>query len=248
MLTRQAIGFWRGFTAPFGAAANLLGKPSAWPLALVPPLVFLLLELVFVGFAWKYLLPLTRSKLSNVDSLPAWGQSVASWGVVGVALVLGWFMGLALAPVLSAPALERLVGITEAELGAPERPPLGFLAELFCGLRATLLGLVLSVPVVLALTLLEVVVPPVAVVATPLKILVGALGVSWGLFDYPLTLRGIRARERFAFMTRHWSVVLGFGLAFTALFLVPCFGLLMLPVGVIAATRLFWEIQRAAAQ
>lgn len=239
------IGFWRGFTAPLGAALKLLATPRAWPSALVPPLVFVLLELAFAGLAWKFLLPLARRELSQTELLPAWGQSIASWGVVGVAVVLGWFVGLALAPVLSAPALERLVGLTEAELGAPPRPPLGFFSELFCGLRATLLGLVLSVPVVLALTLLEAVAPPLAVVATPLKVVVGALGVAWGLFDYPLTLRGIRAGERLAFMRRHWAVVLGFGLSFTGLFLVPCFGLLMLPVGVIAATRLFWEIQSA---
>lgn len=246
MVTRQALGFWRGFTAPFGAAANLLATPRAWPFALVPPFVFVLLELAFAAFAWKVLLPVARSKLAHVE-LPEWGQSAASWGALGVALVLGWFVGMALAPVLSAPALERLVAITEAELGAPERAPLGFFAELFCGLRATLLGLVLVVPMVLLLTLLELVVPPVAVVTTPLKVLVGALGVSWGLFDYPLTLRGVGARERFGFMMRHWSVVVGFGLAFTALFLVPCLGLLMLSVGVIAATRLFWEIQRSSA-
>jgi uncharacterized protein involved in cysteine biosynthesis len=93
--------------------------------------------------------------------------------------------------------------------------------------------------------LLELFVPPLAVVITPLKLLLGALGVAWGLFDYPLTLRGIGARQRFAFMKRHFTVVLGFGSAFSLLFWLPCVGLLMLPVGVAAATRLYWEIERA---
>jgi uncharacterized protein involved in cysteine biosynthesis len=99
-------------------------------------------------------------------------------------------------------------------------------------------------PVVLALSLLELLFPPLAIVVTPLKLLLGALGVAWGLFDYPLTLRGMRARERFAFMTKHLTVVLGFGVAFSGLFLVPCFGTLMLPAGVVAATQLYWTIQR----
>jgi uncharacterized protein involved in cysteine biosynthesis len=151
-----------------------------------------------------------------------------------------------LAPAFSAPALERLVGLVEDELGAPARAPLGFFAELGCGLRSMLFSLSLTLPLVLGLTLLEMLLPPVAVVATPLKLLLGALGVAWGLFDYPLTLRGVRARERFSFLVQHFSVVLGFGIAFTLVFWLPCFGILMLPVGVIAATRLYWRIRGAA--
>ena len=80
---------------------------------------------------------------------------------------------------------------------------------------------------------------------SPLKLLLGALGVAWGLFDYPLTLRGIGARQRLRFMSQHFAVVLGFGSAFSLVFWLPCFGLLMLPVGVAAATQLYWEIERA---
>ena len=65
------------------------------------------------------------------------------------------------------------------------------------------------------------------------------------LFDYPLTLRGIGSRERFRFMSRHFSVVLGFGCAFSLVFWLPCLGILMLPVGAAAATQLYWEIERA---
>jgi hypothetical protein len=37
--------------------------------------------------------------------------------------------------------------------------------------------------------------------------------------------------------------VIGFGTAFALLFWLPCCGIVMLPVGVAAATRLVWEIQ-----
>ena len=33
---QQALGFWRGFGALFGAGRSLLGMPAAWPYALVP--------------------------------------------------------------------------------------------------------------------------------------------------------------------------------------------------------------------
>ena len=136
------------------------------------------------------------------------------------------------------------MGIVEQAERAPERAPLGFLAEFSCGLRSMLLGSAVTLPIVIGLTVLELIFAPVAVVATPLKLIIGALGVAWGLFDYPLTLRGVSGRERLAFMKRHASLVLGFGTAFALLFWLPCCGTLMLPVGVVAATRLLWEIER----
>jgi uncharacterized protein involved in cysteine biosynthesis len=244
-MTGRAIGFWRGFTAPFGALASLLGTPSAWPFMLVPSLVFLLLEATFVALAWEFLKPWVSASLAGSGELAHVGGTVAAWASVLLSAALGWLLSAFLAPTLSAPALERIVGIVETDLTAPSRAPLGFFAEFGCGVRSLLLSSALTLPVVIGLTLLELVAPPLAVVVTPLKLLLGALGVAWGLFDYPLTLRGVGARERFAFMGRHFPVVLGFGAAFSLVFWLPCFGILMLPVGVAAATRLYWAIQRA---
>lgn len=245
MASLQVIGFWRGFVVPFGAARRLLGLPKAWPWLLVPALVFLLLEAAFIGVAWVYLKPWASLRLASVSWLPGALAVGASWVVAALAVVLGWLLAVFLAPVLSAPALERVVAITEAELQAPPRAPLGFFAEFWCGARALLSSLALTLPLVLGLSLVELLLPPLAVVITPLKLLLGALGVAWGLFDYPLTLRGIGARERFRFMSRHFAVVLGFGAAFSLVFWLPCFGILMLPVGAAAATQLYWEIERA---
>lgn len=241
----RAIGFWRGFTAPFGALASLAGMPAAWPFVVVPALVFTLLEATFVLLAWKFLKPWVGEHLASSGSLGHTGGMVAAWLSVLLSAALGWLLSAFLAPTLSSPALERVVGLVETSLAAPARAPLGFFAEFGCGVRSLLLSSALTLPVVIGLTLLEMVAPPLAVVVTPLKLLLGALGVAWGLFDYPLTLRGVGARERFAFMKRHFAVVLGFGAAFSLVFWLPCFGILMLPVGVAAATRLYWAIQRA---
>ncbi len=246
MSDQHAIGFWRGFVAPFAAARQLLGMPRAWPFALVPAAVFVLLEVAFVAASWRFLKPWVNGELAGGGALQHVGATALSWVSVVLAAALGWLMSAFLAPTFSAPALERIIGIAEADLQAPARAPLGFLAEFWCGARSLLLSLAVTLPVVIALTLLEIVAPPTVVVATPLKLLVGALGVAWGLFDYPLTLRGIGARQRLRFMRRHFAVVLGFGAAFSLVFWLPCLGIVMLPVGVVAATRLYWEIQRVA--
>jgi len=240
-----AIGFWRGFVAPFGALRQLIGSPRAWPLMLVPALVFGLLEALVVAASWHFLKPWVSGWLAGDGTLRQVGATAASWLAVAMAALIGWLLAGFLAPVVSAPALEGIVSITETELGVPARAPLGFVAEFWCGFRSLLMSTAVTLPLVVALTLLEMVVPPAAVVATPLKLLLAALGLAWGLFDYPLTLRGIGARERFAFMRRHFSVVLGFGAAFSLVFWLPCCGLVMLPVGVAAATRLYWAIERA---
>jgi uncharacterized protein involved in cysteine biosynthesis len=242
----QALGFWRGFSTFFGALRSLLRLPSAWPYACVPVVVFVLLETIFVYLALQYVQPWLDARLAFGENWFARAvAALGSWLGTAVAAVLGWLVSLVLAPPLSAPALERIVAITERDLGLPERAPLGFLAEFWCGLRSTLLSSAVTVPLIVALTLIELVAPPAAVLTTPLKLLIGALGVAWTLFDYPLTLRGVRARERIALMRQHASLVLGFGTAFALVAYVACCNVAMLPVGVIAATQLLFQIERA---
>jgi uncharacterized protein involved in cysteine biosynthesis len=242
---QHAIGFWRGFSAPFGALKSLLSMPKAWPYALVPMLVFLLLEATFVATSWYWLKPWVSEQIPGTGTVSELGATAAGWGALILSAAVGWLFAAFFAPTLSAPALERIVALVESEIGAPSRAELGLLGEFWCGLRSLFVGAAITLPVVLGLTLLELLVPPAAVVATPLKLLIGAFGIAWGLFDYPLTLRGIGARQRLAFMKAHAGPVMGFGAAFALVFWLPCCGLSMLPVGVIAATRLYWEIQRA---
>jgi uncharacterized protein involved in cysteine biosynthesis len=241
------IGFRHGFAAIFSGARCLMRLPGTWPYALVPALSFALLEAGFVGAAWQLFKPGAIARASTAAALSAYAGT-AAWLEFGVTALAGWLLAALLAPTLSSPALERIVTLVERDLGVPERAPLGFFAEFWCGVRSLLLSSALTLPALIGLSLLELVAPPLAVVATPLKLLLGALGVAWGLFDYPLTLRGVGARQRFAFMRRHASVVLGFGAAFSLAFWLPCCGILLLPVGVAAATTLCWRLERAAAE
>jgi CysZ protein len=84
--------------------------------------------------------------------------------------------------------------------------------------------------------------PPAIVVTLPLKLLVAAFSLSWNLLDYPLTLRGVRMRDRLRLFRAHKRTTLSFGVGFAVLFWLPCFQVVMLPVGVVAATRLVWQL------
>lgn len=223
----------------------MLALPSAWPYAVVPAIVFTLLEATFVYLAYRYVQPWVLELFPAGSTTWTVLGTLTSWVAVGASALFGWILALVFTPPLSAPALERIVDIVERDIGAPERAPLGMLAEFWCGLRSTLLSSALTLPLILGLTVLELVLAPLVVITTPLKLLLAALGISWSMFDYPLTLRGIGSRQRFQLMKRHLSVVLGFGTAFALVFWLPCCSIVMLPVGVVAATQLLWQIERS---
>lgn len=223
----------------------LYRDPGLWPLALVPTLIFLVIAALgfTAGALWVTPQVITALGLGAPES---WLGKIG-YGVVAVvswlaSAVVGWFAAFALTPPLSSPALEKLVTEQETALGVPGRSPLGFFSELWCGLRAQVFAIAFATPLLLALWVLDWVFPPAAVLTWPLRVLVIALALAWNLFDYPLTLRGVQANDRIGFLLDHLPGVLGFGVAFAALFWIPCFGILMLPVGAVAATRLVWEL------
>ena len=103
----------------------------------------------------------------------------------------------------------------------------------------------LAGPLLAVLWVVDLILPLVAVVTLPLECVVVSAALAWNLFDYPLTLRGMRMRDRLALLNQHWRPTLGFGLTFSVLFWIPCFGVVLLPVGVVAATDLVWAILRS---
>ncbi len=166
---------------------------------------------------------------------------------VGTVLVatLGALLALSLAPTLAAPALERLVTLTEEEIGAPPRAPLGFVREIVLGLRASFIGFCLFAPV-LALLFLSELIFPVSVVATvPIRFAVAALWLAYTMFDYPQSLRGFPIRARLRLLRRSLAPTIGYGLTCSLLFWTACAIPLLLPVGVIAATQLFWRVAQS---
>jgi len=221
------------------ALVELSASPALWPRALVPTLVFAAAFGAASALAWLVARPWLVEHLPRASSeLGRFGVGAAGLGFALVLSVGGWFVALALAPPLSAPALEGLVTEIERRLDAPPRAPLGFFAEVGCGFRALCGAALVAVPAFGLLWLVQFSVPPAAVVTVPLAALLSALLVAWGLVDYPLTLRGVGFRERLRLVQRNFACVLGFGAAFALVFWLPCCGVVLLPVGAIAATRL----------
>jgi uncharacterized protein involved in cysteine biosynthesis len=179
---------------------------------------------------------------NEVHSLTDAASLALAWLASALAALMGLLLALLVVPQLAAPALEGLVALRERALGVGARPERGLWFTVSCGVRAQALGLALFGPVLVVAWVLNLMLPAATAVITPLTWLCTMGIVAWNLFDYPLTLRGIGARRRLVFLKRHLATCLGFGAAFALLFWVPCFGVLMLPIGVVAATEVVWSL------
>ncbi len=236
-------GFRVGFGSVFRAAGFLFRAHRLWPISLVPGAILFALVTAFALLAVLLLRPAVTTWL-NPEGGPyaALGAGLAGWLVAILAGALGALLALAITPPLSAPALEHIVSARERSLGVPDRQPIGLFAEMAFGLKAQLFAAGFAVPTLAVLWAIDLLFPPAAIVTVPLKLVVVSAALSWNLLDYPLTLRGVRLRDRLRLMAAHKAAILGFGLAFAALFWLPCFQVLMLPVGVAAAAELMWTI------
>lgn len=215
-----------------------------WPAAATPVLVLLGLLIPLVWWSIGSFGPWLSASLFGETS--TWYEEGARvlvrWLSSVLAALLGFWLALLLAPVLSAPALEHLVRARESELGAGSRPRHSLWFELRCGLEAQLGGLLLAAPLWLLYWLVGLALPGAALLLLPLQALPLALGLAWNLLDYPLTLRGIRVRKRWTLLRQSPGPVLGFGFALAALTLIPGAALLLLPAGVVGATELIWRL------
>jgi uncharacterized protein involved in cysteine biosynthesis len=230
----------------FGGLLWLLRHPRTWWLAAVPVAVLVLLGTIAAYLAFVVLRPELAAALPRTESW-YWSLAVSVAATAGAVLaaVLGLLLAYALTPPLSAPALEGLVERVEAEVQAPPRRSVGWLAQTWCGLRASLTALMVTGPLLVVASLVELLVPFAVVVTLPIQLFSAALFSAFSMLDYPLTLRGVRIRKRFAFMASAAGPVLGFGAACVVLFAIPCGAIVLLPVGVVAGTRLLWSVLTA---
>jgi CysZ protein len=239
-----ALGFGTGVRALFRGWSFLLRTPSSWPYASVPTLVLMSLLTLVAWVSARWVFPAFTSHVPQASN----SLSHALWlGASGLAtllvFVLGVVLALALASPLSGPALEKLVRLEERALGVPARSDMSFWAEIWCGFRAQIFVLIWIVPVLCLLWLVELLLPVAAVATLPLKLVVTSFALAWNLLDYPLTLRGVRMRERFLLFKRFKMACLGFGATFALLFWIPCgCQIVLLPVGALAATDLIWRL------
>lgn len=236
-----ARGVLRGLAATLSGVRFVVFRPRSWPKAAIPAAVASTLFLLGSGgLAWAA----WSATASQREGVPGYILSVA---LVLVSLAVAAVLALSLAQPLSGFALEAISRDREVTMGGLARTEDGTAWTVaWRSLRVTTAGLVVSLPVLVALALLSALVPVVAVVTVPLKFVVSALLVAWDLLDYPFALRGMGVRQRLAWMRGNLGAVLLFGASTGALLLVPVLGLFMLPCGVAAATELVVRVERGA--
>lgn len=244
-LDREPPGFWAGTGALFSGLKFVTSRPSVWPLALVPAVFFVVITVAIgalgAGFLPKWITPMLGPWAHKAHG--ALGILVKVL-VVALSIVIGAVVGFLLAQPLSGPALEKIVRKVEASLGAPTWPETTLLSDIWRSLEGLLLTTALTVPVLAVLFAIEIVFPPAAIVTMPLKLGVTALMLAWDLCDYPLSIRGMPIRARFALLRRNAAAVMGFGLGLALLALIPCALFVVLPVGAAGATRLVVRLER----
>jgi CysZ protein len=239
-MSERRVGFADGVRSLGQGFSFIVARRSTWALAAVPALIFVLLALGLVWFSVAHVGP-WLGQLVVPEAESAIGAGVKTgvrWLGAALAAYFGLLVAALLTPPFSAPALEALVRRQEHALGLPARPSLGIWRELVTGFSAQLFALGVTLPLLALLWLTALLVPALSPFLLALKALLVAWAVAWNLFDYPLTLRGFPAPERMKLVRQHVRATFGFGLAFAALFWIPCAGILLLPVGVVAAARL----------
>jgi CysZ protein len=237
-------GFLDGTRALFSGLGFLARTPAMWPLAMVPLVIASAATAALGSGAAALIFPWIAAKLGAHAWLVIFAKVLA-----GVLLaIVAALAGLAVAQPLSGPALNRIVRRVEADMGAPEWPPTGFVADVGRALSSILVGYAFGLPLLAVLALVSFFVPPASVITFPLKLVVLALLLSWDFLDYPLSARGTPVRARVALVVRHARTMIGFGFGLALLSLIPCAGLLALPIGVAGAARLTRQIEQWEAE
>jgi CysZ protein len=229
-----------GFFSVFRAVRFLVRTKKAWPFAVVPAALLVATSLIGTFLAVHFIAPaLVARGLPYAESM--FGRiGVAVLRVVAnvVAGVGGAFVASWCASPIAGAALERIISLREKELGLPEREPVPFLTGIACGLRAQLLAFAVGGPILTVLSVLTLAFPPLAVVTFPLQFATLLALLVWELLDYPLSMRGMRLRDRLTLLRRQAPAAIGFGAGIALLFAIPFGAIVLLPVAVAAATEL----------
>jgi CysZ protein len=232
------LGLFDGFGAFFGGIGFVLATPSVWPFAAVPAGMAVLLGCGLTGLGFWGASRFSDALIADSGTFSTLGQWLLTI-VLGVALmVVSVLLALALAQPLSGWALEAISRRQERALTGRVGPEPGLLEAMWLAARYSLFTATVGGMATVLLFAIAFVFPPAAVVTVPLKFLVVALLVAWNLIDYPLGLRGLGVRQRLRWVLQRQAPVVGFGLAWATVLLIPGIALLVLPMGVAGATRL----------
>ena len=230
-LRRLAAGAWH-VLAGFGFLAR---RPALWPLALLPAAIAivclgggLLLAVYSVGWLENYFIP------SN-DRLSVWSFLLTITMYIGT-IAAGLVLGLAVALLLSAPALEALSARVDAMVrgGVVDRSR-GWRWEMAQAFRGAFYFL-LAAPGVFLLSIIPMIGPPLA-------LLWGSYALALQQTDAALGRRGLSFAERRKWHA-YWKLEsMGFGAAGLITLVVPLANFLVGPALAVGGTLLVLELE-----
>lgn len=242
--TKEAeLTFGDGARALFGGVRYVMGSPSVWPLAIVPVLMCIATVTACTWAGYSFGADALAPHLPTGGVTGSVLKALADVLLFVLCLIVGLVVGLSLAQPLSAPALDALAKRRARALGVSNFTESGPAASVFRSLRVVSLALLVGLPILLALSLITLLVPPAAALTLPAKFLVASWLATWDVFDYAFGLGALGVRERLAWLSRHGMAAFAFGLALAAVALIPGLGLFVLPMGVAGATELWAKTQ-----
>jgi CysZ protein len=234
---RGSPGVLDGMRAFGGGIGFILVTPSVWGWSLVPIGFMALLSLGLCGLSWWGAWEASKALVGETR--------VGIWALTGLLGLLGATLAVLIALTLAQPcagfALEAISRAQERALLGWASPGIPFLPSLVRNLKVVLATVFIGGGLLFALTIIEFLFPPAAVVTIPLKFLIGGWLMAWNFLDYPFGLRGMGVLDGLHWMGRHFGAVTAFGLTWWSLVLFPGAVLFLLPMGVAGATRLLVE-------
>jgi uncharacterized protein involved in cysteine biosynthesis len=234
--------FFHGFAQLGSALGMAFGDKKLRRLTLAPAALSLVVTLLSAGALFRYGLGLVERQRAGHGAFVAALLWVALMLAVAAATWLAWLCAglVAVAPFADALS-ERAAELAGGRAPAPRR--LGeSLRHMVRGLGHTLLSLGAYLALPLPLFAAHVVVPVVAPATALLGLLLTAQFLAYDIFDPALSRHGRSYAEKWLFLRRHRAETLGLGLAAALASAVPLVGLLAPPLAIVAAGRLFVEL------
>ncbi|HKB38780.1 MAG TPA: EI24 domain-containing protein, partial [Gemmataceae bacterium] len=172
---RESIGALGGLRAFYGGIGFVLSTPSVWGWSLVPVGFMALLSLGLCGLSWWGAWEASKGLVG--------GENLGTWTLTVLFALLGAMLAVLIALTLAQPcssfALEAICRAQERAMVGRASPAISYWASLGRNLKVIVVTLVLGSGTMVALFVIEVLVPPAAVVTVPLKFLIGGWLMAW---------------------------------------------------------------------
>ena len=226
----------RGFTAFFRALPMVFDDRRLLTLSALPAL-FTLIGSFAAGFA----MIVWGNRLVEHWHV-GFGATLALVLLILAAVVAVWLTALLVGLIATAPFADAISERAETLAGTAPPPKRPF-SYVFVGLFHTLALIALYLCIAIPLFFVSSLVPVLSPVTAIVGFVTTALFFAWDAFDPALSRRGRSLSEKWRFFTEHLQEMLGLGVAATLATVIPWAGVLVPPLAIAAAARLYHELE-----